>query len=67
MHGGDSDSTGAIAGNMLGLMDPAAVLKHRWFSVIEGADIISRLVRDFLRLENDSDLAEPMSDAYPGF
>ena len=66
MHGGDSDSTGAIAGNMLGLMDPAAVLKHRWFSVIEGADIISRLVRDFLRLENDSDLAEPMSDAYPG-
>jgi len=67
MHGGDSDSTGAIAGNMLGLMDPAAVLKHRWFSVIEGADIISRLVRDFLRLESDSDLAEPMSDAYPGF
>ncbi len=26
-HGGDSDSTGAIAGNMLGLLDPAAVLR----------------------------------------
>lgn len=67
MHGGDSDSTGAIAGNMLGLMEPVAVLKHRWFSVVEGADLTSRLVRDFLRLQNDSDLVERMSDAYPGF
>jgi ADP-ribosylglycohydrolase len=67
MHGGDSDLTGAIAGNMLGLMEPVAVLKHRWFSVVEGADLISRLVRDFLRLQNDSDLVERMSDAYPGF
>lgn len=66
MHGGDSDSTGAIAGNMLGLVDPAAALHHRWAAVIEGADIMSRLVRDFLRLEHESDGAEQLIDTYPG-
>jgi len=66
MHGGDSDSTGAIAGNMLGLIDPAAGLAHRWADSIEGADIITRLVRDYLRLEHESDGAERVVDAYPG-
>ncbi len=66
LHGGDSDSTGAIAGNMIGLIDPAAALNHRWASVIEGADIMSGLVRDFLRLEHESDGAEQLADAYPG-
>ena len=51
MHGCDSDSTGAIAGNMIGLIDTAAALNHRWASVIECADIITRLVRDHLRFE----------------
>ena len=66
-HGGDSDSTGAIAGNMLGLLDPDAVLHHRWAPVIEGADIMSRMVADFLRLERQRDLADEMSEHYPGF
>ena len=66
LHSGDSDSTGAIAGNMLGLIDPKAVLSHRWSPVIEGADIISGLVRDYLQLVNESDGAELLADAYPG-
>ena len=66
LHSGDSDSTGAIAGNMLGLIDPKAVLSHRWSPVIEGADIISGLVRDYLRLKNERDGAERLADAYPG-
>lgn len=66
MHGGDSDSTGAIAGNMFGLIDPAAALHHRWAPVIEGANIISGLVRDYLRLEHGSDGAEWLAGAYPG-
>jgi len=66
MHGGDSDSTGAIAGNMLGLMDPAAVLNHRWAPVVEASDIITRLVRDHLRLRHDPDAVEEMTGAYPG-
>lgn len=67
LHGGDSDSTGAIAGNMLGLMDPSAVLKHHWSSNIEGADIISRLVKDYLHLKHESGAAVSLAEAYPGY
>lgn len=66
LHGGDSDSTGAIAGNMLGLIDPAAVLHHRWAAIIEGADIIARLVRDYLLFQNEAGAADQLADAYPG-
>ena len=66
LHGGDSDSTAAIAGNMFGLLDPAAVLNHPWTPVIEGADIISRLARDYLHLQNGSDGAEQLANVYPG-
>ena len=65
-HGGDSDSTAAIAGNMLGLLDPVSVLRHRWAEVVEGGDIISRLVRDFGRLSSDIDSAEELAEFYPG-
>ena len=66
LHGGDSDSTGAIAGNMLGLIDPAAVLKHQWAGAIEGADIITRLAHDYIRLQHESGSAEDLWNAYPG-
>ncbi|MBO6885775.1 MAG: ADP-ribosylglycohydrolase family protein [Marivita sp.] len=66
VHSGDSDSTGAIAGNMMGLIDPLAALKHRWAPVIEGADAITRLVRDYLRLEHEHDGAGQLAGAYPG-
>lgn len=65
-HGGDSDSTAAIAGNMLGLIDPAAVLRHRWAEIVEGADIISQLVRDYRELSSDIDAAEELFEVYPG-
>ena len=65
-HGGDSDSTAAIAGNMLGLLDPAAVLRHRWAEIVEGADIISQLVRDYRELSSDIDAAEELFEVYPG-
>jgi ADP-ribosylglycohydrolase len=65
-HGGDSDSTAAIAGNMLGLLDPAAVLRHRWAEIVEGADIISQLVRDYRELSSNSDAAEELFEVYPG-
>ena len=65
-HGGDSDSTAAIAGNMLGLLDPAAVLRHRWAEIVEGTDIISQLVRDYRELSSNSDAAEELFEVYPG-
>jgi ADP-ribosyl-[dinitrogen reductase] hydrolase len=65
-HSGDSDSTGAIAGNMLGLLDPAAVFAHPWAGAVECADRIAGLVRDHIALEEDPDRAEALSSRYPG-
>jgi len=65
-HSGDSDSTGAIAGNMLGLIDPAAVLAHPWAGAVECADRIAGLVRDIVALEADADAAEALWYRYPG-
>jgi len=65
-HSGDSDSTGAIAGNMLGLIYPEAILRHPWAEAVEGSDIITRLVGDYLRLKHDSGSAEELADIYPG-
>ena len=65
-HGGDSDSTAAIAGNMLGLLDPVAVLQHRWAEIVEGTDIIAQLVRDFGKLSSEPDAVKELIDAYPG-
>lgn len=45
LHSGDSDSTGAIAGNMLGLLHPDEVLAHRWAGTIECVDQITWLCR----------------------
>jgi len=66
LHGGDSDSTGAIAGNMLGLIDPGSVNSHRWAETVEVADIISRLVQDYHFLKHEADGAEQLVNAYPG-
>ena len=51
---------------MLGLLDPAAVLRHRWAEIVEGADIISQLVRDYRELSSDIDAAEELFEVYPG-
>lgn len=65
-HSGDSDSTGAIAGNMLGVMRPDAVMAHPWTTMVQGADIISHLARDHVRLMSDPDAAEALFEIYPG-
>jgi hypothetical protein len=51
---------------MLGLLDPAAVLRHRWTEIVEGADIIAQLVRDYRELSSDSGAAEDLFEVYPG-
>lgn len=45
-HSGDSDSTGAIAGNMLGLLYPHQVFSHPWAGQVGGRDIIAKLAVD---------------------
>ncbi len=49
-HSGDSDSAGAIAGNMLGLMYPGEVLAHRWTTRVECSDLIEGLVAELVAI-----------------
>lgn len=66
LHSGDSDSTGAIAGNMLGLTEPVATLQHESSSTIECVDTITRMVLDYSRLKHESSAAKRLFDFYPG-
>ena len=45
-HSGDGDSTGAIAGNALGLMFPDETRDHPWAQQVECADLIATVSRD---------------------
>ena len=47
-HGGDSDSTGAIAGNILGAMLGTAALPVDWLARVELADLIGTVADDLV-------------------
>jgi len=47
-HGGDSDSTGAITGNVLGALHGLAAIPERWLAQLELRDEIERLALDLL-------------------
>ncbi|MFF5208640.1 ADP-ribosylglycohydrolase family protein [Streptosporangium sp. NPDC000396] len=46
-HSGDSDSTGAICGNLLGALHGEAALPAEWLTHLEGRDVITELADDF--------------------
>jgi len=60
-HSGDSDSTGAICGNLLGAAHGEQALPAKWREALEGRDLIGRLADDLVR-EFDRD---PRPDAEP--
>jgi ADP-ribosylglycohydrolase len=67
-HSGDSDSTGAIAGNLLGLIFPDQVMSHAWRRQIECADLIDRIAADLHRAKRpERGFVETMWASYPGF
>lgn len=45
-HGGDSDSTGSIAGNLLGLVHGEAGIPERWLRRLELRDVVTRVADD---------------------
>jgi ADP-ribosylglycohydrolase len=77
-HSGDSDSTGAIAGNILGTMLGEAALPARWVEKLEGADLLRELADDLgevMTFSSDPMVGEPNGtevpaaffEKYPGF
>ncbi|HWE41978.1 MAG TPA: ADP-ribosylglycohydrolase family protein [Gemmatimonadaceae bacterium] len=62
-HGGDSDSTGAIAGNLLGAALGVSAIPPRWLEVLELRDVIERLADD---LVTGYEQSEEWWAKYPG-
>lgn len=64
-YGGDSDSTGAIAGNLLGVMHGASAIPERWLGRVELAEVISEVSIDLSRLSEQGAVNESMVGKYP--
>ncbi|MFC8532052.1 ADP-ribosylglycohydrolase family protein [Nocardia sp. NPDC057227] len=47
-HSGDSDSTGAVAGNLLGAAHGLSALPSEWVTAVEGYDTIVRVADDLV-------------------
>ena len=57
-HGGDSDSTGAICGNLIGARDGVFAILPEFLATLEARQILTQLADDFAR-----ELTEPPTDA----
>jgi ADP-ribosylglycohydrolase len=72
-HSGDSDSTGAITGNILGTMLGVQAIPERWLGVLELREVIGQVAADLDRHHEpfDSDdfwsTTSPDWDRYPGW
>jgi ADP-ribosylglycohydrolase len=59
-HSGDSDSTGAICGNLVGAEVGVDALPQDWLSQLEGADLIREMADDLVReVTGSADVADP--------
>lgn len=62
-HAGDSDSTGSIAGNLIGARFGVAALPPAWLAVLELRALIERVAADLYEVTQSGAAADP--DAYP--
>jgi ADP-ribosyl-[dinitrogen reductase] hydrolase len=71
-HGGDSDSTGSIAGNLLGALHGSAAIPARWLDPLELRGVIEEMADDLVTMDswkvNDDDKdADYRVTRYPGW
>ena len=71
-HSGDSDSTGAIAGNLLGAIHGYGAIPQRWVRELEAREVIEALCRDFNAVYVAEQPPDPEADPawqerYPGW
>ncbi len=64
-HSGDSDSTGSMAGNVLGVMRGLGQVPPRWLAQLELRDVITTIASDVAGARSGED--EPSWDRYPGW
>jgi len=71
-HGGDSDSTGAITGNMLGLIYGQDQLPKVWRETVELKEVIEQVAHDLVDVpanyfaDDESAYRAEISQRYPG-
>lgn len=63
-HGGDSDSTGAITGNLLGLLHGQRAIPSHWLDEVELREEIAAIADDLITEFDDS---SEWWDRYPGW
>jgi ADP-ribosylglycohydrolase len=63
-HSGDSDSTAAIAGNLLGAAWGMAAFPEQWFRVIDVREIVEELVTDAWFEWTAAQTSEPLDEAW---
>lgn len=74
-HDGDSDSTGSIAGNLLGTMRGVKAIPQEWLEPLELRDVITELAEDLYAFReweigeysNNEALNRRIWQKYPGF
>ena len=68
-HGGDSDSTGAVAGNVLGTLHGRAAIPARWLDQLELRAAIEDLAEDMAShfLDDGFETTQRDWERYPGW
>ncbi|WP_324187876.1 ADP-ribosylglycohydrolase family protein [Pseudomonas neuropathica] len=71
-HSGDSDSTGLIAGHLLGVQYGAAAIPARWLIQLELREVIEQMAEDIDRVPREycgvgGEFDEQIERAYPGY
>ncbi|MEU8377846.1 ADP-ribosylglycohydrolase family protein [Streptosporangium sp. NPDC048865] len=66
-HSGDSDSTGAVCGNLLGTLHGEAALPSGWLARLEGRDAITELADDLAAWSaGNHEITDAWLRKYPG-
>jgi len=63
-HSGDSDSTGAITGNIMGAINGTSSIPQHWLTPLELREIIEQIAIDMIDI---SDHADELRGRYPGY
>ena len=63
-HSGDSDSTGSIAGNLLGLIHGEGALPRTWLDRLELKALIARVAEDMIDCQDFRSVSADSQDSY---
>jgi len=68
-HSGDSDSTGSVTGNILGLINGLQGIPDRWVKNLKSAQIVNQIAEDlFIGCKSDSlNMDSDWWNKYPGY